>query len=35
MKPERDIEKIYPLDEFITKLRRLERRLENNRQFEI
>jgi amphi-Trp domain-containing protein len=34
-KPERDIEKDYPLPEFIEKLRRLADALENGKQFEI
>ncbi|MEM9605636.1 MAG: amphi-Trp domain-containing protein [Pseudomonadota bacterium] len=34
-KPERDIEKDYPLDQFIDKLRRLADDLENGKQFEI
>lgn len=34
-KPERDIEKDYPLPEFIDKLRRLADALEQGRQFEI
>ena len=34
-KPERDIEKGYPLPEFIAKLRRLADDLENGEQFEI
>lgn len=34
-KPERDIEKDYPLPEFIEKLRRLADALENGRRFEI
>ena len=35
MKEERDIEKDYPLDEFVAKLRRLADDIENGRQFEI
>lgn len=35
MKPERDIEKTYPIDDFISKLRRLADCLENGEQFEI
>ena len=34
-KPTRDIEKIYPLDEFVAKLRRLADSIENNEPFEI
>ncbi len=34
-KPERDIEKDYPLPAFIDKLRRLADALENGRRFEI
>ena len=34
-KPERDIEKSYPLPEFIAKLRRLADALEQGKQFEI
>ena len=34
-KPERDIEKDYPLPEFIDKLRRLADALETGRRFEI
>ncbi len=34
-KPERDIEKDYPLDQFIDKLRRLADALENGDKFEI
>lgn len=34
-KPGRDIEKDYPLPEFIEKLRRLADALENGKQFEI
>jgi amphi-Trp domain-containing protein len=34
-KPERDIEKDYPLPEFIDKLRRLADALESGEQFEI
>ncbi len=34
-KPERDVEKDYPLPEFIEKLRRLADALENGRRFEI
>ncbi len=32
---DRDIEKIYPLDEFVAKLRRLADSIENNEPFEI
>jgi len=35
MKPERDIEKDYPIDEFVAKLRRLADCLERGEQFEI
>ncbi|MEM6988157.1 MAG: amphi-Trp domain-containing protein [Pseudomonadota bacterium] len=34
-KPDRDIEKDYPIDQFIDKLRRLADALENGDQFEI
>ena len=34
-KEERDIEKAYPIDQFIAKLRRLADDLENGEQFEI
>ncbi len=34
-KPERDIEKDYPIDQFIDKLRRLADALEKGEQFEI
>ena len=34
-KPERDVEKTYPIDEFVAKLRRLADCLENGEQFEI
>ena len=34
-KPGRDIEKDYPLDQFIAKLRRLADALESGRRFEI
>lgn len=34
-KPARDIEKTYPLDEFVAKLRRLADSIENNEPFEI
>ncbi len=34
-KPDRDIEKDYPLPDFIKKLRRLADALENGRRFEI
>lgn len=34
-KPERDIEKDYPLPDFIAKLRRLADALENGQRFEI
>ncbi|MEZ5504967.1 MAG: amphi-Trp domain-containing protein [Gammaproteobacteria bacterium] len=32
---DRDIEKIYPLEEFVAKLRRLADSIENNEPFEI
>ena len=35
MKPERDVEKTYPLPDFIAKLRRLADCLEAGEQFEI
>ena len=35
MKPDRDIEKGYPLPEFIAKLRRLADSLETGKRFEI
>jgi len=35
MKPERDIEKTYPIEDFIAKLRRLADCLEAGRKFEI
>ena len=35
MKPERDIEKTYPLPDFIDKLRRLADALEAGKRFEI
>ena len=35
MKEDRDLEKTYPIDEFIAKLRRLADCLENGEQFEI
>lgn len=35
MKKERDIEKSYPLDEFVAKLRRLADALESGQRFEI
>jgi len=35
VKEDRDIEKTYPLDQFIAKLRRLADDLENGEQFEI
>ena len=35
MKPDRDIEKAYPLPEFIDKLRRLADALEKGQRFEI
>ncbi len=35
MKPDRDIEKAYPLPDFIEKLRRLADALENNERFQI
>jgi amphi-Trp domain-containing protein len=35
MKPDRDLEKTYPLDEFIAKLRRLADCLETGEPFEI
>jgi amphi-Trp domain-containing protein len=34
-KPDRDIEKDYPLDEFVSKLRRLADALETGERFEI
>jgi len=34
-KPDRDIEKTYPIDQFIDKLRRLADALESGEQFEI
>jgi len=34
-KPERDVEKTYPLPEFISKLRRLADALEKGQRFEI
>ena len=34
-KPERDIEKTYPIEDFIAKLRRLADSLEQNKSFEI
>ncbi|MEM7114548.1 MAG: amphi-Trp domain-containing protein [Chloroflexota bacterium] len=34
-KPERDVEKEYPLDQFVEKLRRLADAIENGKQFEI
>ena len=34
-KPDRDIEKDYPLDQFVAKLRRLADSLENGENFEI
>ena len=34
-KPERDVEKEYPLDQFVDKLRRLADAIENGQQFEI
>ncbi len=34
-KPERDIEKTYPIDQFVAKLRRLADDLERGEQFEI
>ncbi|MEM7336687.1 MAG: amphi-Trp domain-containing protein [Chloroflexota bacterium] len=34
-KPERDVEKEYPLDQFVDKLRRLADAIENGEQFEI
>jgi amphi-Trp domain-containing protein len=34
-KPERDIEKDYPIDQFVAKLRRLADALENDERFEI
>lgn len=34
-KPSRDVEKDYPLDQFIDKLRRLADALESKRRFEI
>ena len=35
MKPDRDLEKTYPINEFIDKLRRLADCLEKGEQFEI
>lgn len=35
MKQERDVEKDYPKDEFVTKLRRLADAIENGERFEI
>jgi hypothetical protein len=35
MKPDRDIEKAYPLPEFIDKLRRLAHALEKGQRFEV
>ena len=35
MKPERDIEKAYPKEEFVAKLRRLADCIESGEQFEI
>lgn len=35
MKPDRDVEKTYPLPEFIDKLRRLADALETGKRFEI
>ena len=35
MKPERDLEKSYPIDDFVAKLRRLADCLEAGEQFEI
>ncbi len=35
VKPNRDVEKDYPLDQFIAKLRRLADALENEEKFEI
>lgn len=35
MKPDRDVEKTYRLDEFVDKLRRLADALESGRRFEI
>ena len=35
MKADRDIEKTYPLGEFVEKLRRLANALENGKRFEI
>jgi amphi-Trp domain-containing protein len=35
MKKDRDIEKSYPKDEFVAKLRRLADAIENNERFEI
>lgn len=35
MKEDRDLEKTYPVDEFVSKLRRLADCLENGEQFEI
>ena len=35
MKPDRDIEKTYPIDDFVAKLRRLADCLEAGKRFEI
>ena len=35
MRPDRDIEKSYPIEEFVAKLRRLADNLEAGEQFEI
>lgn len=35
MKPDRDLEKTYPLPDFVAKLRRLADALESGRRFEI
>ena len=35
MKPERDVEKTYPIEDFVAKLRRLADCLEKGEQFEI
>ena len=35
MKPDRDIEKTYPLEDFVAKLRRLADCIEQGKQFEI
>ena len=35
MKPDRDIEKAYPMEDFVAKLRRLADCIEQGKQFEI